>query len=85
MEAGAMGKPVVASDFSSTREIDHHNLTGLLVPPNEPDALARSILQILDNPSLAGAMGEAGFQQARQKCDVEINAPAIFAIYDELI
>jgi len=85
IEAGAMEKPVVASDFPSTREIVFPNVTGILIPPKDPDVLAQAILQILDNPSLARAMGEAGFLQAKEKFDSNLNTPAIFAVYDELI
>ena len=85
IEAGAMAKPVVASDFPSTREIVTHGGTGLLVPPNAPQALATAILRILDDPVLARSMGEAGYRQARQKFDAQVNAAATFAVYDEVL
>jgi glycosyltransferase involved in cell wall biosynthesis len=85
IEAGAMGKPVIVSDFPSTREIVFQNVTGLLVPPNDPNSLAKAVLQIFDNPSSAEAMGEAGYQQSKQKFNADLNIPGIFAVYDELI
>lgn len=85
IEAGAMAKPVIASDFPSTREIVTEGETGLLVPPEDPRALAEAMLRILDDPLLARSMGEAGNQQARQKFDARVNAVAIFAVYEELL
>ena len=85
IEAGAMAKPVIASDFPSTREIVTHGETGLLVPPEDPQALAEAMLRILDDPLQARSMGEAGYEQARQKFDARKNAPAIFHVYEELL
>ena len=85
IEAGAMAKPVIASDFPSTREIVTHGDTGLLVPPEDPQALAEAMLRILDNPIMAHSMGEVGYQQARQEFTARLNALAIFQVYDELL
>ncbi|MFH0793793.1 MAG: glycosyltransferase, partial [bacterium] len=36
-----------------------HEKTGLLVPPRDPNALARGILRLLDDPKLASELAEA--------------------------
>ncbi len=59
-EASACGVPVIAADASSLPEIIRHEETGLLVPPNHPDNLARAIVRLLDNPGLGRELGEAG-------------------------
>jgi len=55
-EAGAMGRPVVASDHGGAREILLHGETGWLVPPGDPAALADGIRNALaaTGPDLAG-------------------------------
>lgn len=84
-EAGAMARPVVASDLGGPREIVQHGETGLLVPPRDPAALADALLAILSDRDRARAMGEAGYRQARRLFDARINAPATIALYDELL
>lgn len=82
LEAGAMARPVVASDFASSREIVVEGKTGLLVPPRDPACLADAILRLLADPQRARCMGEAGFALARERYDARRNAAAILRIYD---
>jgi glycosyltransferase involved in cell wall biosynthesis len=60
LEAMARGLPVVASSAGGNKEIVIHDVTGYLVPPGNPQAMAEAILSIIDNPSLLRRMGEAG-------------------------
>jgi phosphatidylinositol alpha-mannosyltransferase len=56
----AAGRPVVATDIPGYREVVHHERDGLLVPPNDPAALAEALSRLLANPGLARALGERG-------------------------
>ena len=47
------------------------NQSALLVPPDDPAALAAAIGTLLDRPDMARAMGEQGRQFARQRFDYE--------------
>jgi len=85
IEAGAMAKPVVASALGGPLELVRDGVTGLLVPPADPQALAEAIIAILRDPSKAKAMGEAGYAQAREKFDAATNAQKTFAVYDEIL
>jgi glycogen(starch) synthase len=57
VEAGQMERPVVASRVGGLQEIIDHNKTGLLVPPNDSDSLAKSILSLLEHPDTARQYG----------------------------
>jgi glycosyltransferase involved in cell wall biosynthesis len=59
-EALACGVPAVATDIGGATEILRPGETGLVVPPRRPDALARAILELLDDPGRARAMGRRG-------------------------
>lgn len=60
LEAMALGKPVVASRVGGLPEAVEDGVTGVLVPPSDPDALAAALAELLGDPERARAMGEAG-------------------------
>lgn len=59
-QALAMERPVVASSVGGIPEVVEHGLTGLLVPPNDPNRLAKAVLLLLGNPVLRDRLGRAG-------------------------
>lgn len=52
------GKPIVASAIGAFRELLRDGEHGRLVPPEDPDALAAALAEILADPRKAAAMGE---------------------------
>jgi len=65
IEAFAAGLPIVSTDAGGIPYIVEHERTGLLVPVDRPDAMARAILRLLREPGLAARLTEAG----RAECD----------------
>jgi glycosyltransferase involved in cell wall biosynthesis len=61
LEAMATGVPVVATDVGGTRELIEPGVTGMLVPPDDPAALAAAIVAVLDDPALADRLRLAAF------------------------
>lgn len=66
LEAMSSGTPVVASDIAGYRQVLHHRREGLLVPPQQPKALAAALLHMLDDPSLQREAGQIGRETAQQ-------------------
>lgn len=64
LEAMACGTPIVCSDIAGFRDVVEHEREALLVPCGESDALASSLLRVLDDRSLALALGAAGIAGA---------------------
>lgn len=62
LESLAAGTPVVASDTGGLPEIVHHQKSGLVVPPKNPNALADAIIELANNPLQREAMGQHGKQ-----------------------
>jgi len=60
IEAMRHGLPVIASDTGAVAEIVEHDITGFVVPPRDPIALADRIACLLADPALANRMGKAG-------------------------
>ncbi|MFN3477058.1 MAG: glycosyltransferase, partial [Candidatus Methylomirabilales bacterium] len=60
LEALAAARPVVATRIDGITEVVQHGTTGLLVPPQDPTALADAIILLLKDQGLARRLGEAG-------------------------
>ena len=65
VEAMAFKLPVVATTVGGFPGMVKAGETGLLVPPNDPDALAAALADLLEHPERARAMGQAGHQRGR--------------------
>src|SRR5439155_22721199 len=70
LEAMLAGKPVVATRLCATPEVVADGETGLLVPPDDAEAVAEAVTTLLADPVLAAAMGEAGLARARSGLSV---------------
>jgi glycosyltransferase involved in cell wall biosynthesis len=85
LEAAACGKPMVAADVPGCREVVRHHVTGLLVPPKDPAALAEAIGFLLDHPAQRAAMGIAAREVAVQEYSVPKVAGHMLDLYRELL
>lgn len=65
LEAMACARPVVGADVGGIRYSVADGVTGFLVPPRDPVALAERLARLLRDPELAERMGAAGLQRAR--------------------
>ena len=83
-EAAASGRPIVATAVGGTPEIVEHEGTGLLVPPEDPAALAAAIGQLLDDPVRRDAMGSAAHLVAQERFTWTANALAMDKLYREV-
>jgi glycosyltransferase involved in cell wall biosynthesis len=60
VQALAMARPVVATDVGATAELIQNRVTGILVAPNDPSALADGIVSVMREPELAAQWAQAG-------------------------
>ncbi len=60
LEAMAMGKPVVATRVNGTVDYIEHMTTGLLVPPNDPQAMRDALTLLAGDVELRQRLGNAG-------------------------
>lgn len=71
LEAMAARRPVVATRVGGLPDVVSDGETGVLVPPADPQALARAIVGLLANPDRRAAMGEAAGRRVRDRFPVE--------------
>ena len=69
MEAAAMGVPVVATDIRGCRQAVDHGVTGLLVPPRDPDALADAIATLAADRELRAGWARPARAKAEREFD----------------
>jgi glycosyltransferase involved in cell wall biosynthesis len=79
LEAMLAGLPVVASDVSSLPELVVDRETGLLVPRDDPAALARAVSTVLADPQ---SYGERGRARARSQFSVAAMAERTLGVYE---
>lgn len=85
IEAGAMARPVVASRLGGVEELVADGETGLLVTPNDVQALADALHQVLTQPEAASRMGENGFRRAQALYNADRNAAQVMELYDRVL
>lgn len=85
LEAMACGTPVIASAVGGLQYSVTDGVTGLLVPPHDPETLARSLIHLHANPRLASAMGRAGIRRVRSLFTWERVAELMEEVYGEVL
>jgi glycosyltransferase involved in cell wall biosynthesis len=83
LEAMALSRPVVASNVGGIPEMIEDGVTGLLVPPHDPPALAGAIVRLLTDHQLADMIGRAGHDMTHDRFCVQLMVNAIQELYEE--
>jgi glycosyltransferase involved in cell wall biosynthesis len=84
-EAMAMGIPVVTTPIAGIPELVRHNQTGLLVPPENPDELARSIKRLLTDDSLRWRLTMTARKIIEDEYDIESSSGQLADLFAEAV
>lgn len=84
LEWMSLGRPLVATSVGCLPEIVDDGVTGLLVPPGDPDALAEALKRLLEEPALCHEMGRAARQRFLQRFTLSSFAERTEAVYSEV-
>jgi glycosyltransferase involved in cell wall biosynthesis len=71
LEAGALGKPVVATNVCGVPELIHDGETGIIVPAEDPEALAQGMLKLLEDRSFARECGRRLRERVQRQFTLE--------------
>ena len=86
LEAMACGKPVVSSDLSTgVRFVNQDGVTGRLIPPGDPDALAVALNQLLEDDALRAGLGKAARLRVEQEFTAEHMIAQTLDLYEEVL
>ena len=83
LESMALSRPVVASDVGGIPEMVEDGVTGVLVPHDEPEALAAAIARLLTDRAFAERIAKAGHDLVHDRFCIELMVRAIEDIYEE--
>jgi N-acetyl-alpha-D-glucosaminyl L-malate synthase BshA len=81
LEAMCFGCPSVARAVGGIPEVTENNATGLLVPEANPDALARAVESLIQDPARRSALGHAAKKRALGHFSAEAIVPRYEALY----
>ncbi len=85
LEAAAFGRPLIATDVPGCREIVLHEKTGLLVPVDDPGALAAAILRLVRSPAQRVRYGVAARRLVDERFAADLVGQATVALYRGLL
>jgi glycosyltransferase involved in cell wall biosynthesis len=84
LEALASGVPVVTTNVGGVPYLVEHEKTALLVPTQDPEAIAEAVLLLLSNPAKAGQIRQAGLDSVRQYTWPNVRLP-LLRVYEQLL
>jgi len=83
-EAMAAGRAIVSTAVDGCREVIEEGVTGLLVPPSDPAALASALDRVLSDPGLGRDLGQRALLASR-RYDVRASVEQMEALYDDVL
>ena len=84
-EAMSSGKPIIVSRANGLAEIIEDKITGFLVSPRIPIAIADALKKLISNPSLAKSVGEAGQQLMRKEYSWRSHANQMVGLFQRVM
>jgi glycosyltransferase involved in cell wall biosynthesis len=84
MEAAASGLPIVATDVRGCRQVVDDEVTGLLVPVRDAEALVEAITILGNDAALRSTMGKAAVERAHEQFDERRVVEMVLATYREV-
>ncbi|MEP7016373.1 MAG: glycosyltransferase, partial [Verrucomicrobiota bacterium] len=85
MEAMSMGLPVIATNLGGSLDQVVEGVTGYLVPPGDPDALAARIEVLAKDPELRRRMGAAGRERIARDFSLSDMVKKVESVYDSVV
>lgn len=82
-EAMAAGLPTVSCKAGAVPELVDSNRTGILVPPESPEALAEALDRLVDHGEVARSLGQAAHEEVSRRYTWRSAAERMLALYEK--
>ena len=81
IEAMAMKLPVVSTMVTGVPEIVENGVSGILVSPNDENALTNAVVKLIQDPELRKRLGEQARKRVKEKFDINNNVPQYVRLF----
>ena len=85
LEAASMGLPLVAASGPGSNDVVEDGVSGVLVPPKDPAAIADSVLRLANDPALRARLGAEARERAIAQFDLSVVAERTRSLYEALL
>jgi len=85
LEIMLLSKPLIASKVGPTVEMIEDEITGFLVPPNNPEALAKKIEYLISHPDIGKKVGQMARRRVKECFGIETNVRKTEQVYNQLL
>jgi glycosyltransferase involved in cell wall biosynthesis len=85
LESMAAAKPVIASNVGGNPEVVEDGVTGILLPPSDPQALAFAMMHLLQDKERATKMGQAGRKRIEKLFLLDDMVRTMETVYEDLL
>lgn len=86
LEAMAAGKAIVSCDVhTGVAWVNKNKVTGLVVPPKNPNALARALSALLNDAPRRAAMGRAGRERFAREFTLDLMVERVLRVYENAL
>ena len=85
IEGMSLGKPAVVSSVGAIPDHVEHGRTALVVPPDDPSALAQALLQVLGDAGLAERLGRGAYERYLERFTPEVTARQIERCFESMV
>jgi glycosyltransferase involved in cell wall biosynthesis len=85
LEAMATGRAVVATRVGGNPALVEDQVTGLLVPPGDPAALAKAVIRFIEDPALAAGLAARSQQRVRAEFGMDRMLARVQALYEQVL
>ena len=84
LEAMSLGRPVVATAVGGVPDLIEDGVSGLLVPPADPERMGQAVMRVLEDPDLAARLGRRGRELVEASYGLRPMVEAFETIYDRV-
>jgi glycosyltransferase involved in cell wall biosynthesis len=85
LEAMSNRMSIIATEVGGIPEVIENGKEGILIPPEDPEALAQAVIKLLEDRKLRIELGLNAYKKVKEKYSIEVYTKNIFDLYKSLI